>query len=176
MKSIFFATTLLAFACNAKQRSNDATANNNLSEDTFHYAYTALYSSNITAPTNRLNAQKVLTVWKLFESNQIDAMKPYWADSVTYHDASGLNFHGPSSQLLDIARKDISELDSLRFDLITWQSEHVNDRNDDWVRIWARERRYSKNGKADTVLIQENWQIKNGRIIYFDQYKASLPK
>jgi hypothetical protein len=57
--------------------------------------------------------------------------------------------------------------------IVAWQSAHVNDKNEDWVNIWSKERRYGKNGgKADTVLMQENWKVKDGKVISFDQYVA----
>ena len=72
-----------------------------------------------------------------------------------------------------IAKQDIDGLDSMRFDIVMWQSAHINDRNEDWVNIWSRERRYPKKGvKADTVLMQENWRVKNGKVVAFDQYLA----
>ena len=47
------------------------------------------------------------------------------------------------------------------------------DKNEDWVNIWSRERRYPKShGKADTVLMQENWKVKDGKVVAFDQYLA----
>jgi hypothetical protein len=54
-------------------------------KDTLHYAYKASYSSDITVPGNPVNAQKVLQVWKMFETANIQAMKPYFADSVKYY-------------------------------------------------------------------------------------------
>jgi len=61
----------------------------------------------------------------------------------------------------------------MRFDIVMWQSAHINDKNEDWVNIWSRERRYPKNkGRADTVLMQENWKVKNGKVVAFDQYLA----
>jgi hypothetical protein len=57
--------------------------------------------------------------------------------------------------LLNFARLDVKILDSLRFDISMWQSLHVNDRNEDWVYIWAAERRYENGGKAYTSLIHE---------------------
>jgi hypothetical protein len=141
--------------------------------DTLTYTYKATYSSDITVPGNPLNAQKVLEVWKMFESAKIKEMKPYFADTVKYDDAHGMHFYGPTDQLLAYAKSDIDGLDSMRFDIVMWQSAHVNDRNEDWVNIWSRERRYGKNGgKADTLLMQENWKVKNGRIVSFDQYLA----
>jgi hypothetical protein len=142
-------------------------------KDTLKYEYKATYSSNITVPGNPVNAQKVLQVWKMFETAQINEMKPYFADSVKYDDASGMHFYGPTEKLLAYAKKDIDGLDSMRFDIVMWQSAHVNDKNEDWVNIWSRERRYPKNhGKADTVLMQENWKVKNGKVTGFDQYLA----
>ena len=175
MKYLFLLvmTSISFFECNSGTDSSTASS----VRDTLTYAYKATYSSDITVPSHSENAQKVLAVWKMFEKNQIDSMRPYWADTVIYHDASGLNFQGPADGLLSIAKDDIKNLDSLRFDISTWESAHVNDRNEDWVRIWARERRYPKNGaKADSFLMQENWLVKDGKIIYFDQYKASMPK
>jgi hypothetical protein len=143
--------------------------------DTLTYAYKATYSSDVTVPGNPANAQKVLQVWKMFETIKIDDMKPYFADSVTYHDAGGMQFYGPVEKLLAYAKSDIDGLDSMRFDIIMWQSAHINDKNEDWVNIWSRERRYPKNGaKADTVLMQENWKVKDGKVTAFDQYLAKI--
>jgi len=109
----------------------------------------------------------------MFETANIQAMKPYFADSVHYDDASGMHFYGPTDKLLAYAKQDIDGLDSMRFDIIMWQSAHINDKNEDWVNIWSRERRYSKKGgKADTVLMQENWKVKDGKVVAFDQYLA----
>jgi hypothetical protein len=174
MKKILFVACFgIAFsACNTE--TNKATSVVK-AVDTVAYPYTALYTSDITVPGSSEAAHKVLQVWKMFESNQISAMKQYFADSVTYDDASGMHFHGKSEDLLAYAGKDIADLDSLRFDISVWESAHVNNKNEDWVQIWSAERRYPKKGKADTTLIQENWQVKNGKIVYFNQYKAKVP-
>jgi len=153
-------------ACSSKNKPGYAT-------DTLKYPYKASYSSDITVPGNPVNAQKVLTVWKMFESNNIQGMKPYYADTVTYNAADGTHFHGPIDKLLAYAKQDIDGLDSMRFDILMWQSAHINDKNEDLVSIWSRERRYpKKGGKPDTVLMQENWQVKDGKVVAFDQYTA----
>lgn len=158
----------LLTACNTKQNTAGTPAN-----DTLKYAYKATYSSNITVPGNPVNAQKVLQVWKMFETANVQAMKPYFADTVKYNAANGMHFYGPADKLLAFAKKDIDDLDSMRFDIVMWQSAHINDKNEDWVNIWSRERTYpKKGGKADTVLMQENWKVKNGKVVAFDQYLA----
>ena len=172
MKKLFLLLLPLAAlsACNTKP---DSAVDDSKTKDTLTYAYKATYSSDISVPSNPVNAQKVLQVWKMFETMDIQAMKPYFSDSVKYDDANGMHFYGPVEKLLAYAKKDVESLDSMRFDITMWQSAHLNDRNEDWVNIWSRERRYPKNGKpADTVLMQENWQVKNGKIVHFDQYVA----
>jgi hypothetical protein len=170
MKKLCLLTILgCAFiGCTTKPKPWDAP-----SKDTLKYAYKATYSSDITVPGNPVNAQKVLQVWKMFETANIAAMKPYFADTVKYDAADGMHFYGPTDKLLAYAKQDIDGLDSMRFDIVMWQSAHINDRNEDWVNIWSRERRYPKKGvKADTVLMQENWRVKNGKVVAFDQYLA----
>jgi hypothetical protein len=170
----FFGICLLFFACNTSPKPE--TAATTPPPDTLTYPYKASYTSDITVPGNPANAQKVLKVWKMFETANIEAMKPYYADTVTYDDAGGMRFHGPIEKLLAFAKQDIAGLDSMRFDITAWQSAHVNDKNEDWVNIWSAERRYPKKGHPDTVLMQENWQVKDGRVVYFNQFLAKLPK
>lgn len=175
MKYFFFFILLTATlsSCNTATSPEKETTLVVPLKDTLTYEYKATYSSDITVPGNPENAQKVLQVWKMFETANIQAMKPYFADSVKYDDAQGMHFFGPTDKLLSYAKSDIDGLDSMRFDIVSWQSEHVNDKNEDWVNIWSRERRYGKNGgKADTVLMQENWKVKDGKVILFNQYIA----
>ena len=154
----------------------DSEAKSDKKETAPSYPYRAIYSSDESMSSNNENLQTVLTIWKMFESNRIDEMRKFYADTVTYDDASGFRFHGKCDTLLNIARKDIEGLDSLRFDISQFQNLHINDRKEDWVYIWAAERRYQKNGKADTSLIHEQWKVENGKVTYFNQYKANLPK
>jgi hypothetical protein len=170
---IFLLITIVLFSCNTATSPDTMVAPAAPAKDTLTYAYKATYSSDITVPGNPVNAQKVLQVWKMFETANIQAMKPYFADSVQYDDARGMHFFGPTDKLLAYAKSDIDGLDSMRFDIVTWQSAHVNDKDEDWVNIWSKERRYGKNGgKADTVLMQENWKVKDGKVISFNQYVA----
>jgi hypothetical protein len=182
MKALFFilAAGLFLQACNGKSEAPTPGAADSTmgkeTRDTLTYAYKPSYSSDISVPSNPGNAQKVLQVWWFFEHNLVDSMKPYFADSITYEDASGMRYRGTTDGLLSIVRGEMKRLDSLRFDIQSWESAHVNDKNEDWVRIWSRERFYPKQGKADSVLMQENWLVKDGRVIYFNQFTAKLPK
>ena len=175
-KLIFFFSIplLLLTGCEPKADSSVGAAKAGPAPDTLTYLFKATYSSDITAPANPINAQKVLQVWKYFETGNIEAMKPYFADTVTYDDAGGMHFYGPTEKLLAYAKADIQNLDSMRFDISVWQSSHSNDKNEDWVNIWSTERRYPKGGKADTMLMQENWKVKEGRVVYFNQYTSKM--
>ncbi len=163
----------IVISCNTK---SPETGNRSTTKDTTTYPYKAIYSSDLTMSSNSGNAQKVLTVWKMYENKQINAMKPYYADTVTYDDAKGNHYYGPSEGLLEFAKKEMENLDSLRFDISMWESVHSNNKNEDWVNVWCNERSYPKIGKPDTSLMYEKWMIKDGRVYYFNQYYAKLPK
>jgi len=176
MKRIFLLVIVISIFISCSTNSSQSTASAGNAKDTLSYAYTALYSSDLTVPSHPEYAQKVLTVWKMYENKQIDSMRQYYADTVTYDDAQGNHYYGPSSGLLDVAKKEMEKLDSLRFDIDMWESVHSNDKNEDWVNIWCKERAYPKGGKADTSLMFEKWVIKDGKISYFNQYYAKMPK
>jgi hypothetical protein len=142
-------------------------------KDILSFPYKATYSSEVVAGKHPEYAQKVLTVWKNFETGNVAVMKNYYADTVTYDAASGYRFHGRTEDLLNMARKGNEGLDSLRFDISMWQCVHLADRNEDWVYIWSTERRYPKTGKADTSFMHEQWKIEKGKITYFNQYEAT---
>jgi hypothetical protein len=171
-----FACTLLSSILNSCNQPGASGKNADSSVDTFSYPFKATYSSNVAISSHPEYLSKVLTIWKMFETKQIGAMKQYFTDTVTYEDASGYTFHGLSDSLLEFARKDVEGLDSLRFDISVWENVHLNDRNEDWVYIWAAERRYPKNDKADTSLIQEQWKITDGRVSFFNQLKGQTPR
>src|SRR5258706_11045437 len=129
----------LLLSCNSKNETGTNSTTNKASDSvSYSYPYKATYSSDVVVPSHPEYAQKVLKIWKFFESGNIDSMKQYYADTVTYEPANGQRFHGKAADLLYFAEKDISEsLDSMRFDISTWQSVHVSDKNEDWVYIWA---------------------------------------
>src|SRR5450432_4580695 len=104
---IFLAIAAVFAACETKTAVEAAAP----AKDTLTYAYKATYSSDITVPGNPVNAQKVLQVWKMFETANIQAMKPYFADSVKYDAANGMHFYGPTEKLLSLAKSDIAGLD-----------------------------------------------------------------
>jgi len=170
----------LLLSCNSKNEGGTNSTPNKTTDSvsiSYSYPYKATYSSDVVVPSHPEYAQKVLKVWKFFETGNVDSMKQYYADTVTYEPANGHRFHGKAEDLLYFAEKNISEsLDSMRFDISTWQSVHIADKNEDWVYVWAAERKYPKRGKADTTLIHEQWKIENGKIVYFNQYKATPPK
>jgi hypothetical protein len=145
------------------------------SKEPIGYPYNAKYS-NLTMATDPANAQRVLTVWRMYEKKEIDSMKSYYADTVTYDAADGTHYYGPSAGLLSIAKKEMDKLDSLRFDINMWESVHSNDTNEDWVNIWCTERAYPKAARADTMLMYEKWMVKNGRVYAFNQFYAKTAK
>src|SRR5450432_1299986 len=114
MRKLFTFVFIISFLVSCDTNSPEKSINAGPGiRDTLSYPYKAIYSSDLVVPSHPENAQKVLTVWKMYENNQIDAMKPYYADTVTYDDANGNHYYGPSGALLELAKKEMEKLDSL---------------------------------------------------------------
>ncbi len=148
MKKMVIACTISVtmMACQSNERDKKEEKISDVpAKDTFSYPYKASYSSDISVPGRKEYALLTLKVWKYFEQKQIDSLNAYFADTITYHDANGMNFHSTKAKLIELAKKDVEGLDSLRFDMTAWQASHINDKNEDWVNIWAVERVYPKN-------------------------------
>ena len=80
MKKLFFIVSIGAMmaACNTKTDPDPGTARSD-AKDTLTYTFKATYSSDITVPSNPVIAQRVLQIWKMFETNQIQthSEQPY---------------------------------------------------------------------------------------------------
>ena len=137
--------------------------------------YTASYSSNFV-PGKQADVLTVLNSYKTWETNDMKGLRATCGDSLEMVFSNGASIKGRTDSLMKIISKYRDSLSSVQITLIAWTSNHSVDKNEDWVNIWCRERDYPKAGKADTTLMFEKWMLKDGRIYYFNQYYAKLPK
>ncbi|MEP6952051.1 MAG: hypothetical protein ABI863_22365 [Ginsengibacter sp.] len=73
MKAIFafMFIIFISVSCNTNSKESAAGTNNNSNtKDALAYLHKALYSSDLSMPSHPEYAQKVLTVWKMYEKKQ----------------------------------------------------------------------------------------------------------
>ena len=184
MKKLFGSLLALGFlvACNNQQapappvdekKPADSTVAETKPAPKIDYPFVAKYSSDwkLGDPNN---SKLVLDFYKALEDGKFDQLQNYFADSV------GFRFYDTRAGKLDRAEA-IKRIVAFRAKYKTLKEEfyafvplHSNDRNEDWVSTWVKERAVSLNGKSDSTTYQENWILRDGKIAYvegFAQYK-----
>ena len=138
--------------------------------DTTSYAYKAGYSSSFSVGKSE-DAKTVLAIWKAYEENKLADTKNLWADSVTLQ-FENYTFRGTRDSAIAGGNADRSQFTSVIDSVDVWLPLHSNDRNEDWVAVWAREFTVDKKGKKDTADIHEIWSLRDGKVRFMSQYRT----
>lgn len=174
MIRFLFTIVLVLFMLSCSQNQSASSTKSDSAQmakaDTLNYAYKAAYSSSfdIAKPEN---AKTVLAIWKSYEDNKLADTKSLWADSVTL-EFEDFTFRGPRDSVVAGGIRDRSQYTSLVDSVDAWIPLHSNDKNADWVAVWAREYTTDKKGKKDTADIHEVWLLRDGKVAYMSQFRA----
>ena len=173
-KLLLYSCMILLYSCTEKKTSTGAT-DQVQSKDTLKYAYNATYSSQFEMGIND-NAKTILDLWKEYDNNELSKGAVNFADTVTINLANGMVLHGPKDSVIAGIAGARGRFDSVRSIVDVWLPLHSIDKNDQWVCVWGVEID-SKNGKKDSMRLNENWRFnKNGKIDYMSQYAGSVGK
>jgi len=165
-----FISFSLLTACNNSSPGTETSApsKDSTSSASISYPYTASYSSQfeIGEPSN---AKLVLDLWKDWENNTLDEHSNLFADTVTFffHDGSVLKTSRDS--LIAIGKKERAKYSSVKDDVQAWIPANSKDKNEKWVLVWGHNIS-TKEGKTDSLDLQETWLIKDGKASVIYQY------
>ncbi|PWT95113.1 MAG: hypothetical protein C5B52_18685 [Bacteroidetes bacterium] len=137
------------------------------------YPYAAEYSAEwkIGDPNN---TRVVLDFYKALEEGKTDELKKFFADSVKFRLYDTRSGNVSADEAVKRIATFRARFKSLNESFLAFIPLHSNDRNEDWVSTWMKEKAVSLNGKADSTIYQENWGLRNGKITSvegFAQYK-----
>jgi hypothetical protein len=179
--SIITCALCLLVACNTATNSSetkDTATTAAIVPDTNQnvtYAYPIEYSSDFTIGDSKL-AQTVLELWKDYDNNAFDNHTDAFSDSVIMDLAGGQTIKGKDSALAGVKRYRSSLQNAVSsVEVVTTLKPKGKDES--WVCVWGKEVDTHKNGKKDSVYINENWMFdKNGKVAYMSQFQATPPK
>lgn len=178
MKHTTVLAALLVFlaACNSSpSTTTDSTkmAADSPSVKPIQSPYDITYSSKFVMD-DPANAESVLKFWKAFDMADYAAMKGTFADSFEVHLSDGMSMHvSRDSTLAAITSfRNMLTATTSRVDAI--MAVKSTDRDEHWALIWGTEKDTHKDGKIDSVYLQETWQFnKNGQATLMYQYRQS---
>lgn len=175
MKKVFFCLAAIAMLSSCKDEKKagaPATAATEDPKPPANLAYPIAYSANFKIGNPEYSAMIVKGSWKDWETNQMDNMKSWVADSIVAMSSNNKITNGLDS-LQSRWKRFRADLVSVTDSIDAVISVRSVDKNEDWVLVWAREISENKAGKKDTAAIMETWRInKDGKadmVMQFDR-------
>jgi ketosteroid isomerase-like protein len=140
---------------------------------TVDYPYKADYTIDFKMGDAN-NSKLVLDFFKLWETGNIDAMRPMMTDSVWIDFSDGSKVHATADSVIKMAKQFRSTMSKIETKIDTWMPVHANDKNEDWVLVWARDYVTDNKGKLDSSRTHSYWQVKGSKIAGWSEFNQKL--
>jgi hypothetical protein len=123
---------------------------------------------------NQKNAVTVLKFIKAWETKNLDECLSYFGDTV---DLSLDYFHKvlPHDSLANLLKGSWEDYASMTITMQDWESVISEDKKDEWVTLWYKQKWVDKKGKADSTNMVNDAKIVNGKIVVFDEKVQHYP-
>lgn len=175
MRRLIFTGMIAAIvSCNSSTNSSTETTatgdSTKMMTEDVTYAYPIGYSSKFEAGDPK-NAQAVLNIWKAFDNGDLSAAKDIFADSVEMHFADGNYMHSGRDSIIAAGQAYRNSLAAVSSSIDAVISTRSTDKGEDWALVWGKEKDTHKDGKVDSVYLQETWRFnKDGKADLVFQY------
>src|SRR6478736_5481107 len=156
-RNLLFACLFILVSCNSNQSAQTEAAKpapDSVAVQNINSPYAIGYSSKFVMG-NPKYAENVLALWKDYDNGNLSAHKELFADSVQAMLGNGAMMHTTRDSLIAGVQKHRNMFSSAvdRVDAVT--ALKSTDKNEDWVLIWGTEIDTHKDGKVDSVDLQE---------------------
>lgn len=136
--------------------------------------YEASYSSKFEIGDNK-NAETILAAWKAWDDGNLLASRKLFADTMHFYLRDGSEMHGPTDSTLADAQTYRSTFSAMKSTIHAYVPLKSTDKNENWVCVWGTEVSTDKQGKIDSVGLQETWRFnKDGKIDLLYQFGRTL--
>ena len=177
MKSIltFFIPAVLLSACQANAPKTE-TASEPPKDSTSAAApadlpFTASYTSNWNDNVSDADLKTVLTSYKDWADGNLQGLGKAFGDSVDVDMSDGHHFRKSNADLMKMWGNYRDSLSGVKMDFASWHKMYAKDKNDIYIVTWYDETDTYKNGKVDSATYHDINRLKDGKIVWYSQYK-----
>jgi len=136
--------------------------------------YTASYSSNWSADVSDADLKTVMVSYKDWETGNISGLKTAFTDSVSVYMNNRAHLEKTNADLMKMWSVYRDSLSTVRIDMEGWNKMYSVDKKDGYILTWYKEYDTYKDGKVDSANYHDINQVKNGKIVWYSQYKRKL--
>jgi len=170
-----FACFLLS--CNNEKEKSATTETTTVAEKpAADLPYTASYSSSWSTDVSDADLKMVLMTYKDWADNNMSGLEAGLADTVEVDFSTGDNVRLPRAGIMKLFTTYRDSLSSVTIDMQGWHKMYATDKKDGYIVTWYKETDTFKNGKVDSASYHDINQVKDGKIIWYSQYKRTLKK
>jgi hypothetical protein len=172
-KTIAIAIIFATVACNSSAPKPEAAASEgSATSPAYEYSVKSRYSSDWEMGDPKL-AEKVIDLWRHYDNNTLDSVRPYFADSV-YMDMPGFSGKLHADTALAGAKADRARFSSLKSEIdVILPINAKNHPDEKIVTIWGEEAGVL-DGKTIKRRLHETWAFNNdGKVIWTIRYDGN---
>jgi len=176
---MIFSLIVSVFFISCGQNSTTATTEKEAMADTVAVqsvieeplSYPALYTNWEIGSRENLNA--VLSMYKDWDSKEVNKMETYFADTVVLEMPDGVRNAGKKEDVLKKMEKFRNEYTATSNQILNAISLHNPEKNSDYVRVMVYNKWTYNDNKKDSMLYYDIWRIKHGKINYMVSFQQS---
>lgn len=164
--------TAFVLACNnEKQEAASGDAATVSSSTPADLPYKATYTANWDDAVSDADLKMVLQSYKDWETGNIEGLSKAMADTASVDMNDGTHMRVSNADLMKRWGTYRDSLSSVKIEMATWRKMHDIDSNNHFVIVWYDEWDTYKNGKVDSATYHDINAVKDGKIVWYSQYK-----
>ena len=136
--------------------------------------YKASYSSSWSTDVSDADLKTVLQSYKDWADGNLTALGAAFADTVDVEMNSGDHLHKSKDDLMKFWGTYRDSLSSVTIDMEGWHKMYATDKKEAYIVAWYKETDTYKTGKVDSASYHDINQVKNGKIVWYSQYRRPL--
>ncbi len=133
--------------------------------------YTASYSSSWSTEVSDADLKTVLMTYKDWSDANMSGLGNALGDTVTVDMSNGDHLVKSNADLVKMWTTFRDSLSTVTIDMQGWQKMYATDKKEGYIITWYKEIDTYKTGKVDSAYYHDINQLKNGKIIWYAQYK-----
>src|SRR6185295_7486462 len=167
----FLSGTILLSCNNDKEKPAATGTTDSTAKSTVDLPYTASYSSSFSTDVSDADLKMVLTTYKDWSDGNLSGLENAIADSISVDFNTGDHFNGKKADLMKIWKTFRDSLSSVTTDMEGWQKMYSTDKKEGHIVTWYKEIDTYKTGKVDSAYYHDINRVKDGKIVWYSQYK-----
>lgn len=105
------------------------------------------------------NAETILALWKAYDAGNLSSVKDLLADTVDVYLAGGMHMRSSRDSTISGIQGFRNTMSAVTDQVNAVMAVKSTDKNEHWVLVWGMEKDTHKNGKVDSVQLQETWRF-----------------